>query len=136
MSGIDRMTESIKRKISLKDHKPQLLEKENTSTLQDVKTSNNYTLNLHEDEQVSNSSLSPSTLLVKELEDKNKSVATNTSKLQEVKKYKTTVYFSEDSNRKFNEIYAKRILADKKTDKSIIIDEAIELLYQKEISSP
>ena len=45
---------------------------------------------------------------------------------------KMTLYLSERLFKAFNNIYAKRMLEDRKTDKSELICEAIELLIQKE----
>lgn len=45
---------------------------------------------------------------------------------------KTTLYLTEKLFKAFNDIYAKRMLEDRKTDKSALICEAIELLVEKE----
>ncbi len=52
-----------------------------------------------------------------------------------MKKFKSSVYLSETENRMVNELYAKRLLSDNKTDKSALICEAIHLLYQAEMGT-
>lgn len=49
-----------------------------------------------------------------------------------VKKFKNSIYLPEKENHMVNELYAKRLLANKKTDKSSLICEAIHLLYAAE----
>lgn len=55
-----------------------------------------------------------------------------TLKLQSVNKKRTTVYFPESEHRMLNEIYARRLLSNRRTDKSALICEAILLLYEKD----
>lgn len=45
---------------------------------------------------------------------------------------KLTFNVNEDTFKAFNEVYAKRILEGKKTDKSVLICEAIKLLFERE----
>ncbi len=49
-----------------------------------------------------------------------------------IKKVKITVYITEESWEDFNNIYGRRILDKRKTDKGDLMTEAIELLKQKE----
>jgi hypothetical protein len=46
--------------------------------------------------------------------------------------FKLTFNVNEDTFLAFNEIYAKRMLDGNKTEKSVLICEAIKLLYEKE----
>jgi len=48
------------------------------------------------------------------------------------KKFKATIYLTEKAERAFAELYAKRYLEDRKTDRSMIACEAILTLYEKE----
>jgi hypothetical protein len=45
---------------------------------------------------------------------------------------KVTLYLTEEMYKAFNDIYAQRMLDNRKTDKSVLICEAIKLLYEKE----
>lgn len=47
-------------------------------------------------------------------------------------KKKMTFYLDKDSEAKFNEIFARRLMRNQKTDKSALIGEAIEKLYASE----
>lgn len=49
-----------------------------------------------------------------------------------IKKVKVTVYITEESWEDFNNIYGRRILDKRKTDKGSLMTEAIELLKQRE----
>ena len=44
---------------------------------------------------------------------------------------KVTIYLSEESSRKLNEICSENILKNGKMDKSVLIERAIELLYEE-----
>ena len=55
----------------------------------------------------------------------------NPAKKQYSKK-KMTFYLEKDSEAKFNEIFARRLMRNQKTDKSMLIAEAIDQLYNKE----
>lgn len=57
----------------------------------------------------------------------------NTAKKQYSKK-KMTFYLEKDSEAKFNEIFARRLMRNQKTDKSALIAEAIDKLYSMEKS--
>lgn len=46
-------------------------------------------------------------------------------------KVKVTIYLSEESSRKLNEICSENILKNGKMDKSVLIERAIELLYEE-----
>jgi hypothetical protein len=47
-------------------------------------------------------------------------------------KKKMTFYLEKDSEAKFNEIFARRLMRNQKTDKSTLIAEAIDKLYSSE----
>ena len=55
-------------------------------------------------------------------------------KSKPTKKIKATVYLTEEAEQAFAELYAKRYVEDRKTDKSKIACEAILDLYEKENS--
>lgn len=46
--------------------------------------------------------------------------------------HKTTVYYTDETKRKLDEIYANRIFQGCKTDKTALLCEAINLLYEQE----
>ena len=48
------------------------------------------------------------------------------------KKIKATIYLTEKAEQAFAELYAKRYVEDRKTDRSMIACEAILALYEKE----
>lgn len=48
---------------------------------------------------------------------------------QKAGKKKMTFYLDKDSEAKFNEIFARRLMRNQKTDKSMLISEAIDKLY-------
>jgi hypothetical protein len=101
-SGIDHMKEKIKKKLTLDD-----MDHSHTSVHTAIHT------DLHQKRELPNtSSLNPN------------------GKLQYNRK--VTLYLTEDMYKAFNDIYAKRILDNNKTDKSVLICEAIELLSEKE----
>jgi len=59
----------------------------------------------------------------------------NTEIPQEVKvvkqqKVKITVYLSQESLKKLNEMCSKNVLENGKTDKSTLVSEAVDLLYE------
>lgn len=56
-----------------------------------------------------------------------------TLKTQNVKKFRTTIYLPEEENHMLNEIYSRRLLANKKKDRSSLMCEALKLLYEKEM---
>lgn len=53
-------------------------------------------------------------------------------KVKEKMDCKITFNVNADTFRAFNEIYAERIIQDEKTEKSVMICEAIKLLYENE----
>jgi hypothetical protein len=55
------------------------------------------------------------------------------SKFAQVKK--VTYYLTEEMYKAFNDVYARRILEGRKTDKSTLISEAVELLYKHEMQN-
>ncbi len=136
MLGIDQMAQSIRKKISLKDHKPSSPFEENTSIQQEVNASKGKKETTAKgSEEKTSKSLDVETSKHQNGETR-EGLEVNTSTHQDDKKqskvFKTTVYFSEDTKKKFDEIYAKRILAEFKTDKTDLLCEAINLLYEKE----
>lgn len=50
-----------------------------------------------------------------------------------VKKNKLTLYLTDEEETKFNEIYISRLKNGKKSDRSQLFAEAVELLYKQEI---
>lgn len=51
---------------------------------------------------------------------------------QQYSKKKMTFYLTKDSESKFNEVFARRLMRNEKIDKSALIAEAIEQLYLSE----
>lgn len=51
------------------------------------------------------------------------------------KKAKTTVYMTEEEETKLNELFIKRLREKRKTDKSALFCEGIQLLFEKEIGA-
>lgn len=68
----------------------------------------------------------------------NEEISLKTVKQEDVKtvslskKKKVTYYLTEKENKKFEEIYARRLTSGNKTDRSSLICEAIRLLYRNE----
>ena len=58
--------------------------------------------------------------IVKELQNRNK------------KKFKATVYLTEEAEKAFTELYIHRLRKDRKIDRSMIACDAIQALYEKE----
>lgn len=58
--------------------------------------------------------------IVKALQNRNK------------KKFKATVYLTEEAERAFTELYIHRLRKDRKVDRSMIACDAIQMLYEKE----
>ncbi|WP_316355564.1 hypothetical protein [Candidatus Neptunichlamydia sp. REUL1] len=56
-------------------------------------------------------------------------------KAKSTKKIKATIYLTEEAEQAFAELYAKRYVEDRKTDRSMIACEAILDLYKKENES-
>jgi hypothetical protein len=54
-------------------------------------------------------------------------------KTQTQKKFKTTVYMTQEEETLLNELFIKRIRDRNKTDKSALLCEGIKLLFEKEI---
>jgi len=54
-------------------------------------------------------------------------------KTQAQKKFKTTVYMTEEEETLLNELFIKRLRDRNKTDKSALLCEGIKLLFEKEI---
>ena len=54
-------------------------------------------------------------------------------KTQTQKKFKTTVYMTEEEETLLNELFIKRLRERNKTDKSALLCEGIKLLFNKEI---
>ena len=51
------------------------------------------------------------------------------------KKIKATIYLTEEAEQAFAELYAKRYVEDRKTDRSMVACEAILDLYKKDSST-
>ena len=51
------------------------------------------------------------------------------------KKFKTTVYMTEEEETLLNELFIKRLRDRNKTDKSALLCEGIKLLFDKEIGA-
>lgn len=58
-----------------------------------------------------------------------------TTKVEQAKKAKTTVYMTEEEETLLNELFIKRLREKRKTDKSALFCEGIKLLFEKEIGS-
>ena len=58
--------------------------------------------------------------IVKELQNRNK------------KKFKATVYLTEEAEKAFTELYIHRLRKDRKIDRSMIACDALQALYEKE----
>lgn len=56
-----------------------------------------------------------------------------TTKTEQTKKAKTTVYMTEEEETLLNELFIKRLREKKKTDKSALFCEGIKLLFEREI---
>ena len=54
-------------------------------------------------------------------------------KTQTQKKFKTTVYMTEEEETLLNELFIKRLRERNKTDKSALLCEGVKLLFDKEI---
>jgi|694.fasta_scaffold03135_3 hypothetical protein len=128
MSSIDEISSKIKRKkMTLDQYKPLSGFEVETSAHQNANTSKHYS-------SESLSTLNNSTANKDTFEGEKAYDLSSSEKASKRKRQiKTTVYFSEKSRRQFDEIYAKRILNFHATEKTDILAEAIELLYQKEI---
>lgn len=48
------------------------------------------------------------------------------------KKFKATVYLTEEAEKAFTELYIHRLRKDRKIDRSMIACDAIQMLYEKE----
>lgn len=57
-----------------------------------------------------------------------------TATRRHVKKNKLTLYLTEEEEALFNAIYIKRLKDNKKTDRSSLFAEAVELLYRAEVA--
>lgn len=51
------------------------------------------------------------------------------------KKFKTTVYLSEEDEKLLDEVFIKRLRERNKTDRSTLFCEGVRLLYKKEIGN-
>ena len=50
-----------------------------------------------------------------------------------LKKFKTTIYMSQEDEERLNELFIKRIKSRNRTDKSALLCEGVRLLYEKEV---
>lgn len=154
MSGINRQAEKIKKKMKLKDHQPLKHHDVNTSKRQKQGGSanqkgkslpaisfisggeegvyENININTSKNKEVDTFKGVKANTFTPHDGDTSKGLNAEKLKQQNANVKKTTIYFSEEVLHKFNEIYAKRILKHNKTDKSDLINEAVELLYSKE----
>lgn len=112
MSGINEMKEKIKKKLSLDD-----MTTSHTEVISAV-----------------NTAVQPNGYV-----DEEKNIKENLIIQQNVQQYskpqytkKMTLYLTEELYKSFNDIYAKRMLEGRKTDKSVLICEAIQLLVEQE----
>ncbi|MBS0653025.1 MAG: hypothetical protein JSR39_05790 [Verrucomicrobia bacterium] len=62
--------------------------------------------------------------IVKEIQKRNK------------KKFKATVYLTEEAEKAFTELYIHRLRKDRKIDRSMIACDAIQMLFEKECGMP
>jgi hypothetical protein len=62
--------------------------------------------------------------IVKEIQNRNK------------KKFKATVYLTEEAEKAFTELYIHRLRKDRKIDRSMIACDAIQMLFEKECGMP
>jgi hypothetical protein len=118
MSGIDEITEKIKRKLTLDDMGP--VQPSVHTALQPTVQPN----------------------LVEQTEENLESRIHNNTAVQQAvntaannkPQYnrKVTLYLTEEMYKAFNDIYAQRMLDNRKTDKSVLICEAIKLLQERE----
>lgn len=69
---------------------------------------------------------------VKEVKESTTEKSQNKAEAKSNKKIKATIYLSEKAEQAFAELYAKRYVEDRKTDRSMIACEAILDLYKKE----
>lgn len=72
---------------------------------------------------------------VKEEKESKTEKSQEKSEAKPTKKIKATIYLSEKAEQAFAELYAKRYVEDRKTDRSMIACEAILDLYKKENES-
>jgi len=120
MSGIEEMTQKIKKKLSLEDLGPVQLDA-HTATHTAVQTVKHQSENKTETPSVD--------------PQQSKPVSVNTASQQYSKPQynrKVTLYLTEEMYKAFNDIYAQRILQGRKTDKTVLICEAIQLLHEQE----
>lgn len=68
------------------------------------------------------------------VEDAKEEKPQNKSEDKTAKKFKATIYLTEEAEQAFAELYANRYMKDRKTDKSKIACEAILDLYKKDNS--
>lgn len=113
MSGMTDLKSKMKCKVKLDDLSEPVQNESEKRSHGDKGISQHITLSANH-----RSDMSPN-------QQKNKSVK------PQITKSRMTVYLDENSERLFNEIYAKNILNGEKEDKSSLICEAIELLYKK-----
>lgn len=52
------------------------------------------------------------------------------------KKIKTTIYWTEEEEKAFTELYIHRLRKDRKIDRSMIACDAIQMLFKKECGIP
>lgn len=117
MSGIDEMTKKIKKKLTLDDM---------GSVQTTVNTAVQQTVNPNLQQTQENNS--HSTINQTTLQQTVNTVANNKPQYNR----KVTLYLTEEMYKAFNDIYAQRMLDNRKTDKAVLICEAIKLLCEKE----
>ena len=54
---------------------------------------------------------------------------------ESIKKFKTSIYLSDEDEQLLDELFIKRMRDKNKTDRSALLCEGIRLLYEKEIGS-
>jgi hypothetical protein len=130
MSGIEKMSEKIKRKMTLDD----LPSPELTKSSVEIKSHRNEPIESHQSTTMNEFSAKD----VTQTYISNDQVASVQQYSKPAKQgkvsygKKVTLYLTEDHFKIFNDIYAQRMLDGRKTDKSTLICEAIGLLKQNE----
>jgi hypothetical protein len=61
-------------------------------------------------------------------------ISVNTARQQDRPMKKVTYYLTEEMHKAFEDVYARRIIEGRKTDKSTLISEAVELLHKSELA--
>jgi len=117
MSGIDEMTKKIKKKLTLDDMGP-------VQTTVHTAIQPTVDPNLQQTQENNSHSTTNQTTLQQTVN----TVANNKPQYNR----KVTLYLTEEMYKAFNDIYAQRMLDNRKTDKSVLICEAIKLLCEQE----